>query len=285
MRYSRTGVVAVLLAAEVFIGAAIVWALVGRNGWSVGAAGFRPVSQSAKTYTPIDAGSAPHVVIDDPDSRVVITTSTDGRVHVTDDTHTFGWVWSAPPAPLTVDRTNEGVSIRRADQRERIAFLGIDFQRTEVALPSGALLEIQRCGGADVSGVSGTVNVHSVDGSIALTGVHASQIKIASDDGSLHLNDVRVPSIDAVTSDGSIRANQLHVDGGRLQTSDGSIRVALADVNLRVSAHTGDGSIRIDGRRLDEDSNSTEYQVGTGGSSLVVSTQDGSIHISTNGAL
>lgn len=289
MRYSRTGIVAVLLAVEVFIGGAILWALAGgRATWPAQASGLHRVSEGGKTFTPIDAGNAPHVVIDDPDSRVVITASTDGKVHVTDDTRTVGWVWgSSSQAPLTVNRTADGVRIQRADGRPHVAIFGFDYQHTEVALPADATLEIQRCGGAELTGLTGTVAVHSVDGSIALSGVHASRLQLDSDDGSLRMDDVRVPSIDAVTNDGSIRANNLQVDGGRLQTSDGSIRVALAGANLTVHARTGDGSIRIDGRRVaqDGDSGVTDIQVGTGGGSLQVATQDGSIHITTNGAL
>lgn len=288
MRYSRTGIVAVLLAAEVFIGAAIVWVLGGGHaGWPVQAAGFHSVSQQGKTYSPIDAGSAPHVVIDDPDSRVVITASTDGKVHVTDDSHRFGWVWGTTPAPLSVERTADGVSIRRGDGRlHTVAIFGVDFQHTEIALPPASALEIQRCGGAEISGVTGSLAAHSVDGSISLSGVHASDIKLTSDDGGLRFNDVNAPAIDATTNDGSIRATALSVNGGRLQTNDGSIRVSLADANLTVHAHTGDGSIRVNGQRVarDGDSDAADYQFGQGSGSLQVSTQDGSIHISTNGA-
>ncbi|HLI96148.1 MAG TPA: DUF4097 family beta strand repeat-containing protein [Candidatus Baltobacteraceae bacterium] len=286
MRYSRTGIVVVLLAAELFIGAAIIWCLDGR--FSVQAAGLHAVDAHGKTLAPIDAGDAPHVVIDDPDSRVVITASTDGKVHVTDDSRTWGWVWGTPTVPpLTAARTADGVSIRRANGNLHVGILGIDFQHTEVAVPPAAFLDITRCGGAQVTGITGEVGIHSVDGSISLNGVHSTKITLASDDGSLRLNDVRTPNIDAVTNDGSIRAAGLSVDGGRLQSSDGSIHVGLLAANLAVHAHTDDGSIRFNGERAaqDEDSGTADYQVGTGGGSLRVSTQDGSIHINTNGAI
>jgi hypothetical protein len=269
MRYSRIGIVAVLLAAEVFIGGAILWSFGGgRIAWGAQPTSINNMSEQAQ----LDAGQAPHVVVDDPDNRVVITSSADGKVHVTDHTHRVGWfLGPRTDAKLTVERTADGVSIRRGDGQPHnsIAFFGIDFQRTEVAVPPNARLDIQRCGGASVDGVQ------------------ASDVKIACSDGSLHFDDVQSPSIDANTDDGSIKATNLRVEGGTLHTNDGSIRVALADTNLTVHAQTNDGSIRFNGHRAaqDSDSGTAEYQVGTGGGSLQLSTQDGSIHISTNGAL
>lgn len=288
MRYSRTGIVAVLLAVEVFIGGAILWAFTGGRSWSMPAGGLHGVSDDAKTVAAIDAGAAPHVVIDDPDTRVVVTASTDGKVHVTDRSRTYGLVWGPKSRPpLSVTRTADGVSIRRpGEEGPRFEILGMDLQHTEVALPPGAALDVQRCGGADVTGLKGSVAIQSVDGSIHLASINATSLKINSSDGSLRLEDVQAPSIEATTSDGSIKANNLRVGGGTLHSNDGSIRVALAGANLTVHAQTNDGSIRLNGRRVaDSDSGTADYQVGTGGGSLQVSTQDGSIHISTNGAL
>jgi len=268
MRYSRTGIVAVLLAAEVFIGGAILWALgSGQWGWAAQPESVNRMSEQ----TEVDAGQAPHVVVDDPNNRVYVTASSDGKIHVTDHTHRFGWfIGPHSEAPLHVSRTGDGVSIVRGDGNvhAQVAFFGIDFERTDVAVPAGSRLDIQHCEGATVEGV------------------HAGDVKIACGDGSLHFADLQSPSIDAVTADGSIHASNLDVHGGRLQTGDGSIRVALAPANLLVHVQTGDGSIRFNGRRVakDSDSGTADYQVGTGAGSLQVSTQDGSIHIDTNGA-
>jgi hypothetical protein len=270
MRYSRFGIVAVLLAVEVFIGGAILWAFGGgRAGWPAAhAESINTMSELAQ----VDAGQAPHVVVDDPDNRVVITASNDGKVHVTDHTHRVGWFLGPHAnAKLAVQRTADGVLIRRGDDQpaQSIAFVGIDFQRTEVAVPPNSRLDIQRCGGATVSGVQ------------------ASGVKIACGDGSVHLSDVQAPTVEAATDDGSIRATNLRISGGSLHTNDGSIRIALADANLTVHARTGDGSIRFNDSRLEQDGDSAAaaYKVGTGDGSLQLSTQDGSIHITTNGAL
>jgi hypothetical protein len=267
MRYSRRGIVLVLLAAEVFIGGAILWSL-GGGRWPAGAAAVNNMSELAQ----IDAGQAPHIIVDDPSNRVVITASADGKVHVTDHTHIWGWYLGARSnVPLTVSRIADGVVIRRGDggTPAGVAFFGVYFKRTDIAVPPNARLEIQRCDGATVDGVQ------------------AGDVKIACSDGSLHFSDLQTASIDANTGDGSIKATNLRVGGGTLRTNDGSIRVALADGNLTVRAQTNDGSIRFNGARAEQsgDSGSADYQVGTGGGPLQLSTQDGSIHITTNGAL
>lgn len=289
MRYSRTGIVVMLLAAEVFIGGAILWALGGARGWSMPAGGgFHQVSDQGKTFAPIDAGNAPHVVVDDADSRVVVTASTDGKVHVSDAWRTIGFMWGrTSQPPLSVHRTSDGVRIHRDSGGTHFAIIGMDYERTEVAIPPQAVLDITGCSGADVSGLNGSIAIQSVDGSVHLASINASSLSIASSDGSLHLENVQAPSISATTNAGSIKASNLRVGGGTLHSDDGSIRVALADANVTVHAQTGDGSIRFNGRKIaqNDDSGAADYQVGTGAGSLKVSTQDGSIHISTNGAL
>ena len=253
MRYSRTGIVAVLLAAEVFIGGAILWTLTGgRMTWPAQASGLHRVSdQAGKTFAPIDAGSTPHVVIDDPDSRVVISSSTDGKVHVTDDTRTVGWVWgsSGSRPALNVARTGDGVSVTRGDGQIHVAIIGFDYQHTVLEVPPGTFVDVQRCGGATISGLAGQVRIHSVDGSISGTG--------------------------------------LRVTGGRIETDDGRVRLAFDGANLNVHAKTDDGSIHFNGRHVAQvdDGAGADLQIGTGGGSLAVSSKDGSIHINTNGAL
>lgn len=288
MRYSRTGIVAVLVAAEIFIGGAILWAAGGGHGWSAQASGLRHVSEEGKSFDPIAAGDSPHVLIYDPDSTVVVTASTDGKVHVTDGWSTSGWMFgSSREAPLNVQRTPDGVSITRGNDGFHVGFFITDTERTEVAVPPGARLEIARCGGAHVSGLTGAIAVQSVDGSIHLSGIRADQLQISSNDGDLRLEDVQAPSITAATSDGSISATNLRVGGGTIQSQDGAIRLDLADANLTVHAHTDDGSIRFNGNSVqsEDDSAAADYHVGMGGGSLQVSTSDGSIHINTNGAI
>ena len=288
MRYSRGGIVAVLLAVEVFIAGAIIWSLAGR-GLRMHAAGFHALSQPGKTYAPLDAGETPHVVIDDRDSGVGITVSTDGKVHVTDASASAGLIWGNPSRPpLHVNTTADGVSITRAaGEGIRFSVFGFDREHIDVAVPAGALLDVRQCSGADVAGLAGGVTIHSNDGHIGLIGVHARSLQLSSDDGSLRMNDVSAPAIDASTNDGSIRARKLQVNGGSIHTADGSVRLDLLASNLTVRAKTDDGSVYFNGKRTlesDSDSNAGEYQVGNGANALAVWTQDGSIHVTMNGA-
>lgn len=290
MRYSRTGIVAVLAAAEIFVAGAILWAL-GGGSFSVHAAGLPHAYswQPGKTFAAIDAGSAPHVVVNDPESRFVIEASTDGKVHVVDETRMTGlFLGSEHPMPLNVSQTADGVSIVRPQTSGgmHVEILGFSQQRVELQVPQGAYVDVQRCGGADLSNLNGRIAVHSVDGHISATAVHATQLSLRSEDGSLRLNDVAAPSIDASTQDGSIRATGLAVGGGTLHSADGSIRAAFANADVTVRAHTADGRIYFDGHRAgsDQDAAPAEFQIGKGGGSLDLSTQDGSIHITSNGA-
>lgn len=289
MRYSRGGIIAVLLAVEVFIAGAIIWSFTG-GGLRIQAAGLHTVNQPGKTFAAIDAGDAPHVVIDDPDSGVGITVSNDGKVHVADASAIAGLVWGRTSRPpLHVSKTADGVLIQRAaDSGVRFSVFGFDREHIDVAIPAGTILDVRHCSGADVSGLAGDLRVHSNDGHIALENVHAKALTLSSDDGSLRMNDVSAPTIDASTNDGSIRASQLHVGGGTIHTNDGSVRLVLLLSDLTVTARTSDGSVFFNGKRTmesDSDSNSGEFQIGNGGSALAVTTQDGNIHITTNGAL
>lgn len=291
MRYSKAGIIAVLLAVEVFIAGAIFWSLGARDGFSVKAAGLHEGTGQSKVFDPIDAGASPHVVIDDPDSHVVITTSTDGKVHVTDASGFSGLFWGNPHRPpLRVSRTDDGVSIvRAAGDSVRFQIFGFSRERVEIALPPASMLDVKRCSAADVTGLRGIVKIHSVDGHIAANDVRTDSLTMASDDGRLVLDGVSATQLDATTKDGSIRVNDLQTGGGTLHSDDGSIRLNLhPSINLAIHARTNDGRVSLDGRRAaanDNDSSSADYQVGTGGGSLQVSTQDGSIKITTNGAL
>ncbi len=287
MRYSRFGIIAVLLAVEVFIAGAIVSSLSG-GGLSVRAAGLHRVDQSGKAFAPVDAGAAPRVLIDDPDSFVTVAPSTDGKIHVTDASRLHGWFFGHSSLPaLQVTRTADGVAIRRSESGgSRFSLLGWNREGVDVLMPAASSLDVARCSGADVRGATGQVRIRSVDGHIAAANLRVSALSLHSQDGSLRLDDVAAPSIDASTEDGSIHANKLDVGSGVLSTRDGSVTLDLSARDLTVRAHTQDGRVAFNGRRVDsnDDGSSGVFQIGSGGRALEVSTQDGSIHITGNGA-
>lgn len=308
MRYSRTGIIAVLIGAEVFIAGAILALL----GGHMGPASARPqnVAFSAPVIDPIDpieAGSAPKVQIDDADSTVTVGVSNDGTVRVVDESQGASMFGRPRFATLQVERTSDGVRIYRAQSSSWVMF-GWSDQRIRVEVPAGATIQIAACSGADVTGITGGVQVHSddgdvavrdvqgdtnlssADGSIEATAVRGSRLNASTDDGSLHLQDVAVDSIQASSDDGSIRAENLDAGAGSITTDDGSVNLGVSSRNLAIQAHTDDGSVTFDGRDVnqsggdDDDSATANMHIGSGGGSLQVASSDGDIHIRTNGA-
>lgn len=304
---SRASLVAMLVAVEIAIVGIALYTVRG-----MGIAHVHAVDFVAKTFTPLEAGSSPRIEIDDPDSGVYVTASSDGLVHVRDLTSTHGAFFGSRSSipQLDVKRTSDGVSISRAAMGAHFDFWWSE-RRIEVEIPSGSRLEIARCSGAHVTGVEGGVAVASQDGRITLTDLRGS-IQAKSDDGSitatrvrgdnlvlqsadgrLRLEDVSASSLDAQTKDGSIEAHGLAIAAGAqhavLHTGDGSIRVALASgADLTVDASTGDGHIDVDGNTAsngDSDSAQRTVRVGNGSGSLQLSSGDGSIHLTTNGAV
>jgi DUF4097 and DUF4098 domain-containing protein YvlB len=283
MRYTRTGIVAVLIAAEVFIASIIVVSAGGLKTFSAVGSG-RDFSYAPYSLPAVDAGSRPHVVIDDSDSRVVVTPSTDGQIHVTDATRIDGWGWGSRPQHVQVRKTADGVIIERPAVAGRVIIFGFETSRTEVALPAGATLEITHSGGADVSDLTGTISVHSDDGRVSATNLRSGDVALTTADGRIILDNIDADKLTVSTQDGSIRASSLRVRNGSAHTGDGSVTLGFADAgDLTLHAQTGDGSIRINGARQ-SDSSPLDYKLGNGGGSLDVSTQDGSIRVTTNGA-
>ncbi len=310
--YSRTAIVVMLVAAEILVLGAVFWALGGRTGFTAGAVDLRPVAFHPKAIAPIDAGNAPHVTVSDADSLVTVTPSGDGRVHVTDLTHFGGAMWgTGRVAQLSVERTSGGVRIERPESggwaNGFIDLGGFARRRIAVALPAGASLDVRRAAGADIAGLSGPVRVVSLDGRIVLrdlsggvdarsddgaieaSGVSGASVSLASQDGRISLVDVSTGTLVATTADGSIHASGLRIGGpgatGRLHTGDGSVDLSFAgDPNLSVRAHTGDGRILMDGRTThNDDATDARYTLGSGAGSFDVSTQDGTISMTTNG--
>jgi hypothetical protein len=301
---SRASVVAMLIAAEVLIAGMALYA-VGRGGATF-AAGLHHVDFTAAPIAPVAAGAAPRVVIDDSSSRVHVGVSNDESVHVRDLTEMHGGVYSSGGYPqLRVARTADGVRVERPSTgRISIAIFGFSTQAIQVDVPSGSHVEIAGCAGADVFGIAGGVSVHSSDGHVTLTdlqgtvdarsddgyvsatNVHGDRLGMESSDGHLSLKNVAVGSLVAETRDGRIEADALSVTSdATLTTGDGPIRLALApNANLAIDASTRDGRIVVDGTSLDrDDASARTIRLGAAAGSMKLRTDDGSIHILTNG--
>ncbi len=337
MGYSRTALVAMLLAVELLLVGLMFATFRGFWGPShefarASAQGFDHMILSGKDYAPVAAGLTPHVQVDDPDSGVSITASNDGMVHVHDASSVQGFVWGgASKIPdVTVSRTADGVHISRASNLNGIFVLGEQRQHVDIAVPSGSHVDIGHCSSAQVSGMRNTVDVRSQDGHITLADIQGNvdahsddgrieasdltgtTLALSTNDGSLHLHNIHAASLDATTSDGSIEAKNLAIDGtsshATLHTNDGSLRLsgnfaaqgsydfstgdgrvelALAPgSDLTVNASTGDGRIYVDGSPFgDGDSAAHTVHLGSGSGTMRLASQDGSIHITTNGAI
>jgi hypothetical protein len=311
---SRAGLVAMLVAVEVLIVGIAIYVMGGGGiGTMHGAtvfAGMHRIDFAAKPIAPIGAGDSPHVSIDDPNSRVEVSPSHDGQVHVKDLTSYRGATYSKSPLEqLTVERTADGVHVVRPGSPGNVwDMFGYYDQRIEIDAPAGSHIDIARCSGADVTGIDGGVTVRSQDGHITLTSltgavdafsgdgyieannVHGETISLRSHDGHVGLQDVAATTtLTAHSDDGRIYGENVGVGhDGNITTSDGSIVLGLAPgADLTVNASTGDGSITVDGTRVRDESGDSVQQtvrVGNGSGSLRVSSNDGSIHITTNGA-
>jgi len=280
MRYSRTGIIAVLIAAELFIASIIVVSASGLGTFKA-IGDVHGLSNMSYAFPAIDAGDTPHVVIDDPSSRVTVSASNDGKVHVTDTRHIHGW--GSAPVRVHVQKTADGVLIERPAASGSGMIFGLEFGGTTVEVPAGTTLEIRNAEGADVSDLTGTIAVRSSDGHISASNVHTADLSLTTADGHISLEDVAADKLQAVTSDGSIRVSNLRVRSGVLHTGDGSIHIGFADAgDVTVHAQTGDGSIRMNGIR--QEGSPADYKFGNGSGTLDVATQDGSIRVATNGA-
>lgn len=268
---SRSSIVAALVVVEVAIVAVALYAIgVGRPGTVMG--GMQHYNFAGKSFPALATGYAPHVTIDDPQSRVEVKTSSDGTVHVTDLTNVQGLRFPSDSGipPLTVSRTADGVAISRPPHHE-FFLMGMSEERIEVEVPAASRLEIGHCEGADVTGLTGGVFVRSQDGHIALDDVKGT--------------------VDVHSDDGPIRAHGLALTGSNtMSTDDGRIELGFvpgADLNVEVA--TDDGHITVDGNRVgrDNDGDTAHYtmRLGNGSGSLHATSRDGSIHITTNGAL
>ena len=302
---SRFALVAMLAAAEVLILGLILSSL------HVGASGFHRVDSDSKSYAPVNAGLAPEVQIEDADSGVTVTPSADGLIHVTDVRSIHGFTWGSVQnlADLAISRTFTGVTITRHGPSSVDDIIGESSQRTEIQVPSGAHLRIVNCSGANVSGLRNNLEVHSQDGRITLADIRGDVVA-NSDDGSIHVRDINSNSFEAKTADGRIEGMNLTIDGssphatlhsddgsiilnGRFasgnydfSTNDGRVELGLSpNADLTINASTEDGHIYVDGSRYgDGDATAHSIRLGNGTGAMRLATQDGSIHITTNGA-
>lgn len=183
----------------------------------------------------------------------------------------------------------------------------------EVSGVEGGVAVHSQDGRVTLADLRGTVSGTSDDGSVSASRIRGDSLAIRSGDGHLSLDDVAVASLEANTHDGSIEAHGLAIDGASpkavvhsddgsirldgafaaggsydVSSNDGGIRVRLAPgADLTVDASTNDGRVSVDGAPFDSSTDAAHRTVklGSGAGNLRVSSDDGSIHILTNGAV
>lgn len=212
------------------------------------------------------------------DRGVKITESQSGNevtieVHVPSFHFSFGW-------------NNRGVRIELHVPRNA------DF---DVETGDGSITSQAFSGNLRLSTGDGSIDAHGLKGEIRL---HSGDGHINGDDldGALHADSGdgritvrgRFDKLTLESGDGSVTAEAVSgskiQDAWSLRSGDGSVTVRLPDgLNADLDAHTGDGSISLDGFSVTVSgtiSRSTvRGKIGSGGPPLMVRTGDGSIHI------
>jgi DUF4097 and DUF4098 domain-containing protein YvlB len=195
---------------------------------------------------PLFAGISPTVEIDDSDGSVSVVASADGNVHA----------------------SGSGSSISHIANGVRVT----SDSHIEVAVPRGTHLVIEHCDGATITGALSGLDVQSDDGSIVASGL-----------------DLRGVNATLHSDSGSVTVSGRFGPGGNYDFSsdDGSITVALASgSDAAIDASTNDGNVEIDGQSASgDDAASLTARAGSGSSEMRVHAQDGSIRITTNGAM
>lgn len=136
--------------------------------------------------------------------------------------------------------------------------------------------------------LSGDVRIHTSDGSVRAEDVDG-RVDIDTADGSVTL-DGKLAGVKVRTADGSVtlraKASSVMEDDWSIRTSDGGIVVELpTSFNAELDAHTGDGSVRINGVRAgdrdddDDERRTVKSRLGAGGRTLMLRTGDGSIRL------
>jgi DUF4097 and DUF4098 domain-containing protein YvlB len=192
----------------------------------------------------------------------------------------------------------------------------VEIQKSSGATVSGlrAGITVQsQDGHIALTDIQGVVDAHSADGYIDATNVKGDTLTLISADGHVSLRDVTAQQLTARSSDGRVEATNLtiagtqpqatlHSDDGsvhvrgsfapggtyEVSSNDGRVELGLAsNSDLTVTVSTADGSISVDGKSAssDEDARNQTIKLGSGSGSMRVSSGDGSIHLTTNGAI
>lgn len=272
-------------------------------GMALLATGLFAATVHADDYTKaFTVSNRANVRVDTNDGSVVVTTSDTKEVEFRVEYQGY-----------TLGKSLEIESSQHGDEVELIARIPHGFHislgvmrrlHIEVHMPKDADLQVRTGDGSiRANGLSGTVDLHSGDGSLTV-GTLKGSVRLHTGDGSIEGNDLdgkcdassgdgrirlagRFDALSAKSGDGSIGIEALH--GSKLDSSwsitsgDGGIDVAVpADLPANIEASSGDGRITTDIPITLEGVISKSHVHGKmngGGSTLMIHTGDGSIHL------
>jgi hypothetical protein len=244
------------------------------------------------------AGLAPRVVIDVHDVDVVVQADSGSAVRVDEKLQKTGWVTGEFPT-LAAQQSLDVVRISASGENGAHVVVGSLQHEVRVIVPALARVEFTSAGRVDVSGLRtkllahipdgaihvrdhrGDIDVSTGSGRITMVDVQGTDIAANTRDGRIYLTRVGADRINASSSSGRIVGVDVRAVDGTLITRDGRVVLSFTgNSDATVSAHTGDGHVRVSGFPITEsDSGRSTFRLGSGRGHFEVSTADGPITI------
>lgn len=261
--------------------------------------GFGGVSNEAgsagRLHRSFIAGPAPHVVIDVHDVDVVLHAGTGPAVRV-DETLQRCWLFPGGDVPaLAAQQSFDGVRVSSPGPNGT----HVISHEVHITVPAMARVEFTSAGSLAVTGLRSKLLAHLPDGAIQIRD-HRGDVDVSTGEGRITMVDVQGADIAANTRDGRIYLTRVGADringtsssgrivgvdvravDGTLTTRDGRVVLSFTgDSDATVSAHTGDGHVRVSGFPISEaDDQRSVVRLGSGRGHFEVSTLSGPITI------
>ena len=250
------------------------------------------------------AGLAPHVVIDVHDVNVVVQADNGSTVRIDEALQKSGWVTGDIPS-LSAQQSLDAIHITSSGENGLHVVIGRFHHELRVTVPPLARVEFASAGRIDVTGLRTKLLAHIPDGAIRLhdhrgdvdvsTGsgwitmvdVQGSDIAANTRDGRIYLTRVGADRINGTSSSGRIVGVDVRAVDGTLTTRDGRVVLSFTgNSDATVSAHTGDGHVRVSGFPITETGDQRSVlRLGSGRGHFEVSTADGPITITPGASI
>jgi len=191
---------------------------------------------------------------------------------------------------VTVEQNGNHITIAANHDRDRgRVHFGWNMSRSaKLIVQAPAVSDVNARSGdgsIDVTGITGTIVLHSGDGRINARDI-GGDVDVSTGDGSVTI-DGKFEALRAHSGDGSLRIQALRGSAAakdwNITTGDGSVTLELPDkFDADLDAHTGDGRIRLNDVTVSNVQgeirrNTVRGQLGSGGGALKIRTGDGSI--------